>query len=266
MSVEKSTWLESFSRDDLPPFPCPRCRKVSLRFEAKTLASEEPGFSKAAHSHEAWDPEWIDERFVALLKCAAQKCGEVVALSGKINVEPSYDDAGDWKYEGLLAPKSMYPAPPIISLPKNVPEPVQQELELAFQFYWGDFGACATKIRTSVERLMDHFKVARYRRAKDPKKPNAPGKLKPLDLSTRIDKFISATGAVVHKDHLHALRVVGNLGTHKNVLSRTEILEAFEVYEHALSELIDKKSAQIAKLAKKLKEHTGKPKKSDFPF
>lgn len=134
-----------------------------------------------------------------------------------------------------------------------MPEPVKAELELAFQIFWSDTGACATKIRTSVERLMDHFKVARFKRMKDPKNPTKPGKLKRLDLFARIERFIASTGAVVHKDHLHALRVVGNLGTHQNELTRADLLEAFEVYEHALGELVGKKSAQISKLAKKLK-------------
>jgi hypothetical protein len=232
-----------------------------LILDQKTLATEETESSKSNHKHEEWEPEWIDERFVCLLRCTSTRCGEIVAVSGKISVEPNYDDEDDdWSYEGLLEPRSMYPPPPIISLPVNVPGPVKEELELAFQFYWGDYGACATKVRTSVERLMDHFKVAKFRIAKDHKKPNAAGKMVPLDLSTRIDKFVSATGALVHKDHLHALRVVGNLGTHKNTLTRTEMLEAFEVYEHALEELVGKKSAQINRVAKKLSKQAGKTK------
>jgi hypothetical protein len=260
-AVDKSTWPATFSRKEAPPYPCPRCRKPTLKLEEKTLVMEETETSKANHKHEAWEPEWTEERFVCLFRCSAAKCGEIVAVSGRVSVEPNYDGDGDWKYEGMLEPKSMYPPPPIIGLPTNVPPAVREELELAFQFYWGDYGACATKIRTSVERLMDHYKVAKFRVAKDSKNPSAPGKLKPLDLSTRIDRFIAATGALVHKDHLHALRVVGNLGTHKNSLSRTEMLEAFEVYEHALEELIAKKSIQISKLAKKLSKHAGKSKK-----
>jgi hypothetical protein len=266
MAVDKSTWFAAFSRSEVPAFPCPRCRKATLRLDVETLVTEETEKSKANHKHEAWEPEWTEERFIAMLRCSAAKCGEIVAVSGKVTVEPNFDDDGGWNYEGMLEPKSMYPPPPIISLPANLPGPVAHELDLAFQFFWGDYGACATKIRTSVERLMDHFKVAKFRIVKNPKKPNAPGKLKPLDLSSRIDKFIAATGAVIHKHHLHALRVVGNLGTHKNVLSRTEMLDAFEVYEHALGELIGKKSVQIGKLAKKLSKHTGKPKKGDLPF
>lgn len=262
MAVDKSTWLATFSRTEVPAFPCPRCRKSTLRLDADTLTTEETHYSKANQKHEAWDPEWTEERFIAFLRCTATKCGEIVSVSGKISVEPNFDDEEDgWNYEGMLQPKSMYPPPPIISFPADLPGTAALELKLAFQFFWGDYGACATKIRTSVERLMDHFKVAKFRIAKNPKKPSAPGKLRPLDLSARIDKFIAATGAVVHKDHLHALRVVGNLGTHNNVLSRTEILEAFEVYEHALEELIGKKSTQIGKLAKRLSKNTGRPKR-----
>lgn len=265
MAVDKSTWVATFSRSGIPAFPCPRCRRTTLTLDEKTLAAEETETSKANQKHDAWEPEWTEERFVCLFRCSSVKCGEIVAVSGKVSVEPNHDEETGWNYEGMLEPRSMYPPPPIIALPTGVPGPVRDELELAFQFYWGDFGACATKVRTSVERLMDHFKVAKFRIAKNPKKPNSPGKMKPLDLSARIDKFISATGAVVHKDHLHALRVVGNLGTHKNVLSRIEMLEAFEVYEHALEELIGKKSAQIGKLAKKLTKHAGKTKKN-IPF
>ena len=266
MAVDRTLWYAAFLRGELPHYPCPRCNKPSLRLDAETLHVEETRTSKQNRKHPEWDPEWSDEKFVVLLKCT--RCGEVVAVSVVIAVEPNYDEDGDWQYEGFLAPKSMYPAPHIMTLPTELPPEVRHELELAFQYYWSDFGACAMKVRTSVERLLDHFKVARFRRAKDPKKPSSPMKLRPLDLSARIDKFISATGAVVHKDHLHALRVVGNLGTHTNTLTRMEMLDAFEIYEHALSELIDKKSAQITKLARQMSTQLAKKtkKSSKFPF
>jgi hypothetical protein len=93
---------------------------------------------------------------------------------------------------------------------------------------------------------MDHFKVSKFKRAG--------GKLKPMALYSRIEAFITKNGKVVHKDQLHALRVVGNLGTHNNAATRSDVLEAFQIYEHALDELIGKKSDVIAKLAKKLKK------------
>jgi hypothetical protein len=44
------------------------------------------------------------------------------------------------------------------------------------------------------------------------------------------------------------------------------MLDAFEIYEHTLGELIEKKSAQIAKLAKTMTKLTGKTKKSKLSF
>ena len=189
MAVDRSLWHAAFLPTELPHYPCPRCNKPGLTLEQETLHVEETLTSKRNKKSPEWEPEWSDQKFVCLLKCT--KCGDLVSVSGVIAVEPNYDEEGNWHYEGFLEPKSMYPAPPTIVLPDGLPTPVRSELEFAFQFYWGDFGACAMKIRTSVERLMDHFKVARFRRAKNPKKPSAATKLVPLDLSSRIDKFIS---------------------------------------------------------------------------
>jgi hypothetical protein len=262
MAIDKSSLLTTFSRNDPPVLVCPTCGKSTLRLDSESVLTAETKRSARNREHDAWEPEWTAERFIALFRCADSKCGEVVAVSGNVAVEPTVDEEGELNYEGMLEPKSMWPPPPIIRLPDGLPPAVRLELELAFQFFWGDFGACATKIRTSVERLMDHFKIAKFQITKDSRKQEAPGRMRPLDLSARIDKFIAATGEAIHKDHLHALRVVGNLGTHSNdALSRTEILEAFEIYEHALEELIGKKSKQIGKLAKRLSKHTGRRKK-----
>src|ERR1700722_2808189 len=106
---------------------------------------------------------------------------------------------------------------------------------------------------------MDHFNVAKYFIAKDKKNPTKKGKYKPFDLAVRIDNFASATKQIAHKDTLNALRVAGNLGVHHNSLTRSELLDAFAVYEEALAELIGKKSTEFAKLVKKIK--SSKPKK-----
>ena len=250
---DRALWDEKFSQDEVPAFTCPRCLKGTLTFDGKELTRFEPQYSKDAKSNEDWDPSWKLERFAMFLRCGAIKCGEVVVVSGETSAEEVRDEDLGWYFEWLLEPSSMMPAPPIISLPEGTPDPVKDEMALAFQLFWADLGASATKIRTSVERLMDHFKVAKFKRVKDPKNPSKPGKLRPIPLFTRIEAFIQKNGKVVHKDHLHALRVVGNLGTHNNGASRSDVLEAFQIYEHALDELIGKKSSVIAKLAKKLK-------------
>jgi hypothetical protein len=246
MAFERELWDNRFPQSGVPAFPCPNCSKGTLQYDSKQFWKIEPQYSASAHGHNDWDPSWVTERFTMFLKCGVVKCGEVVVVSGSTSVEEIYDEEFGYALEGLLAPVLMTPPPPIIRVPEKTPKAVQEELQMAFQLFWSDLGAAATKIRTSVERLMDHFKVSRFRRVK--------GKLQPIALYSRIEAFITKNGKVVHKDHLHALRVVGNLGTHSNAATRSDVLEAFQIYEHALDELIGKKSAVIAKLAKKLKK------------
>jgi hypothetical protein len=247
LAFDISLWDEKFSKDSVPAFVCPTCTKGTLQFDKKQYLEGEPQYSKDAHGHNDWEPDWNTERFVMLLKCSAPKCGELVAVSGRTSVEQVDDEEHGWAFESLLVPVSMSPPPPIIHLPEKTPDAVRNELNLAFQVFWSDPGAAATRIRTSVERLMDHLKVAKFKRQKGKK-------LKPITLYARIEAFIAKNGQLVHQDHLHALRVIGNLGTHSSEATRSDVLEAFQVYEHALDELVGKKSASIAKLAKKLKK------------
>jgi Domain of unknown function (DUF4145) len=245
VAFDSELWGRKFSSSNVPALPCPSCAKGNLQYDKRQFWKVEPRYSADARSHEDWEPSWISERFTMFLKCDVATCGEVVVVSGSTSVEEVDDEEFGPALESLLIPTSMAPPPPIIQVPEKTPKAVKDELQLAFQLFWADLGASATKIRTSVERLMDHFKVSRFKRAR--------GKLQPIALYSRIEAFIAKNGKVVHKDHLHALRVVGNVGTHSNAATRSDVLEAFQIYEHALDELIGKKSAIIAKLAKKLK-------------
>ena len=53
-----------------------------------------------------------------------------------------------------------------------------------------------------------------------------------------------------------ALKSLGNTGTHEGQVTREDVLDAFEIIEHALAELIDRRTAKVAALARKLsKKH-----------
>ena len=82
MPLERELWLGNYSREAIPPFLCPHCKQGRLNADEKSLVVEEPAWSKELHGHEAWEPEWIEERFVLFLRCGVAKCSEVVAVSG----------------------------------------------------------------------------------------------------------------------------------------------------------------------------------------
>jgi hypothetical protein len=59
----------------------------------------EPQYSINAHSHEAWDPDWIDYRFVATMKCNNERCGKIVVVGGeaRLSEEENYDFDGEYR-------------------------------------------------------------------------------------------------------------------------------------------------------------------------
>lgn len=252
MPFDRSLWSETFQERELPLLPCPRCKHGRLTLAESDLVKVRPAYNLGIENCEDFEADWKEERFTAFLRCNIQQCGEAVAVSGEMQIEEYADEFTPPHLREVLRPHSMCPTPPIIRVPENIPPAVKRELLLAFELFWADLGASAIKIRVSLERLMDHFKVARSFLWYDKKNPGAASERRPLALSGRIDKFAKATKDNVHSQTLHALRRLCNLGAHSTV-AREGLLDAFQIYEAALEELIEKKSKEFAKLVAKVK-------------
>ncbi|MFK4537290.1 hypothetical protein ABIF96_003081 [Bradyrhizobium ottawaense] len=247
MTVNIAHWTETFSRDQVPPFRCPTCNQgtlVEVKDSRKLVQSQ---LSRRARSHEDWDPSWVEERFTLLLECSVAACGELVVVSGDTVVDEEEDDERGRVWASQLRPRSMFPAPYIIELPKEIPDTVRSELEQAFALFWVDLNACANRLRTSLERGLDEAGIKKFNRT---------GKRISLPLGLRIKHFETANGADL-SEIFTALRHVGNLGTHATV-SRTALLTAFTLYEHALAEWFGGHKKKIAAMSKKLVKSKGK--------
>jgi hypothetical protein len=57
---------------------------------------------------------------------------------------------------------------------------------------------------------------------------------------------------------LMALKWLGNTASHEGGVSRDDLLDAFEILEHNLRELIEHRSARVAELARKLTKKHGR--------
>jgi hypothetical protein len=102
---------------------------------------------------------------------------------------------------------------------------------------------------------MDHFGVAKYSLQGDYKKPASPKKRRLLDLSARIEKLPKKIGTTDFSETLHALRIIGNLGTHGDRVVQSAMLDAFQLYEMALARLFEDKSQNAKAIIKRLKAH-----------
>jgi hypothetical protein len=143
--------------------------------------------------------------------------------------------------------------PDIFEIPKKCPPEVKTELSAGFTLFWSDQAAAAGRIRVALERLMDHLGIPMRRKEKN-------GKFSELSLHHRIELFEKGEPAI--GSQLMALKWLGNTGSHQGKLVRDDLLDAFEILEHALTELIDQRTAKVAALAKKLmKKHAPRRKR-----
>ena len=154
MTVDRKLWAESFT-DELPHWPCPTCGKGHLAIEIKDLKIEETGPSKAARAHDAWEPDWIENRFVGLLECSFPGCKDLAAVSGTSTVDyyqVDWDEFVDSRYFRVAA---INPAPLLIKLPENTPEQIIEAIKRAAFLIWASPESAANQIRQAVELLMD---------------------------------------------------------------------------------------------------------------
>jgi hypothetical protein len=101
----------------------------------------------------------------------------------------------------------------------------------------------------SVEFLLDHLTIPRTSMSRKTGKPVD------LDLNRRIQYYEKSSPA--HANTFHALRLIGNLGSHGTPLMQEALLDAFEIYEDALSDIIGGRNAYLDKIKKKIMASKG---------
>nr|WP_210282967.1 DUF4145 domain-containing protein [Rhizobium sp. BK049] len=194
-------------------------------------------------------------RFSGYLVCNKVGCGELVVVAGDFEEHYQYQfdqETGDpiEFTDTSYCPRIMYPAPPIIEVPKKLDKEAKSQMTRAFELFWSDAGACANRQRIVVELLLDQLGIDRK---------GAKGKRKRarLDLSDRIDLL-----KVVRPGHdkaLTALRIVGNTGSHEGTVDFEELLDCFELLEDALIELLEERRAKLEAKAEAIIKRRSQP-------
>lgn len=236
--MKRELWNQCLQINYSPPWPCPTCAKGFLALVPESLTYKETSNSKRDHSDTDWDPEWIRYVFTAWLKCNIEHCGEDVVVSGTGEESSGYPEE-DTAWSPKFTPKFCLPMPDIFEIPRKCPKKVKDELRKAFAVFWSDHAASSAHIRISMERLMDHLKIAATKKEKN--------KTKKLDLHKRIEIF-QKTDAIIGSQ-LMALKWLGNTSAHEGEVSREDVLDAFEILEHSLYELIERRSEKVANMA-----------------
>lgn len=224
----------------------PRCKKGMLVPLSNTFVALETAGSKEAHDHEAWDQEWINERFICVLQCTWKGCGETAVAAGHAVVAVSVDEHGESWYH-RYRPDFLEPAPDMFTVPADTPENIRSEVQEAFRLFWTDLPACANRIRTAVESVLTFLAVP----------TTMPG-----------GGYMSAHSRIVHykgmnpanvalADVMLAVKWLGNAGSHTGSVKEKDIFDGFDLLEHVLYTLSPPNVPNLTALAQSINAARG---------
>lgn len=234
--------LEGFEDNSFPPFPCPRC-SATLVPKSKTLHIAESAESWDLHEVGAIGPDEGGGVFTVIMECSDSSCSESVAVAGKNHLTASEDVHGKECIAYILEPSHFVPHLNLFTVPSNVPESVKKPLNASFGLFWTDPSASGNSIRTAVEELMNYKRVKKW--------TNRPGKKRhPISLHDRILEFKESKRDL--GELLLAIKWIGNAGSHRQTLEKKNIIAAYQMLEHVLQELFEKRTAFLAKTAKQI--------------
>ncbi|MCX4429272.1 DUF4145 domain-containing protein [Streptomyces mirabilis] len=236
--------------DDWPHIPCPTCTRGALLPDPDSFVAEESVTSKSLHDHDAWEPEWIQGGFHCVLTCRKETCDHVRVI-GEMTVD--YAGLQDVQYEQYLTPTMFFPALPMLESRDLCPSEVGERVDAAAKILWLDPNAAANRIRAAVEALMDDRGVIR-------KKLNRAGKAIGLSLDNRIATFKTALPQHADAaDLLLAVKWIGNVGSHEDVLRIPDVLEGVEFLDSALSLIYNTSPDDMKKRASEVTARKGRP-------
>lgn len=155
-----------FTLDSAPEWQCPTCQAAFLRIKKESFQKEERRHSRD-HSHEAWEPEWIEYVYSCLLVCSNDQCKEVVASTGVGSVDSyGYEDeqTGELteEYDDFFQPKHFEPHLELLSIPEKCPDSVSAPLRDSFRLFFSAPSAASNSVRIAIEELLTELKVKRF--------------------------------------------------------------------------------------------------------
>lgn len=241
-----------FSKNNTPDWVCPTCSKGILRIKEGSFQQEELRFSREAHSHEAWEPEWIRYVYTSMLICSNDKCKEIVVNSGTGSVDWDIieDENGepDQIYSDFFLPKNFEPHLRLINIPANCPEAVVAFLNESFKLFFSSPSAAANNVRAAIEELLTELKIKRF--------STSNGKRRFINLHQRIG-LLPAKYAEF-KDMILAIKWLGNAGSHGHgEVTLDDVMDAYELTEHILWEIYEPKLKKLKAIAKKVNNKKG---------
>jgi hypothetical protein len=255
----RDLYFDYFELAHIPEWTCPECNSGKLHASENGIKTIEYPSSIKQRDEREWEPFWVRGSFLGILQCSNIKCKSKTIFAGDMFVEAAVveiEEEPNFVMEHVehIRPKYFNPPLEIISYPKNLNDKIVVCLKESFKLFWSDNSACANRIRVAVEEIMNDKGVPKYSRSKT---TNSRTK---LTLHHRIELYQKDNEEV--GELLLAIKWIGNEGSHElNILTRNDILTAYEILHQCLDKIYNKRNLEILKIAKKINKNKGIKKK-----
>ncbi|MFD3249109.1 DUF4145 domain-containing protein [Rahnella aquatilis] len=243
--------FDFFQTDAIPDWSCPVCARATLELVPDSF--KEKRTAKAHHEkamHEGFGPEDDESVFSCLLRCNNKNCLEPVAVSGNGYGERQYHDRSgyDWDYVSIYKPRCFYPALSLFTPCDDYPEKIKAQLiEISAQLP-GHPQAAVNALRTTLEIVLDDFKVPRQEKGGY------------LSLHNRISRIPAPYQYV--EAGFRAMKWLGNTGSHNlQPVSPDDIEGACIMLDDYLLRIYQRPADHSATIAQLTQNHNPKFKK-----
>lgn len=245
MTVDRELWKKPFTEDSLPSWICSCCNTGLLEIEKGKFHSVYDGFTERTKSHPAFDSDWVKLRFCGILRCNNKNCLESASISGtgivleevrREFIEPELN------YVKYFTPEYCFPPPAIFKIPAKTPEDVANEIIQSFSIFFSQPSSAGNKIRTCIEKLLDHQGVKKTTQ-------NGRGKRVRLSLHDRIIEYGHTNSDL--SENILAIKWIGNSASHTRGLNIDDIFDAYDLLSHVLTEIYDNRSHHIKRITEK---------------
>lgn len=250
--MDRVAYKQKFSDRHTPEWHCPACKRGQLALQPKSLIFQETLESLAEQNYEGWEPEWVSYVFSCMFVCSNAGCQEHVACSGRGNLERAdYQDEDGWHEEttAYFTPLYFQPSLILMDIPDNCALDVSKHLHQSFELFFASPAAALNCARGAIEALLTDLGVPTIEK-------NKSGGDKRINLHQRIELLPTAQQDV--KDILLATKWLGNAGSHDGEAPVIDdVLDAYSLLEHALSEIYINKRGALKALAKRVNSLKG---------
>lgn len=209
-------WLApTFSKENVPDWSCPFCRKGFLR-----LVDERFHTSEIASGRHV---------FSGFLKCS--DCGKEMAFAGRGRLEHvsytvSLNDHYIEEDRVVCTPTSFSPPFPLFRVDERCSGELREQIDRCFDLYWIDLSACAAGMIAVLDGILEGRSAGRA--------PRSGGRRQPAALRRRIDE-LKRTRPEIAKDLLSIPWIARDAAP----ANRFDILNALEPLERSIRGLLE---------------------------